>query len=183
MKTRKWARPVKPVHYAAGLYDSHRRCIHLFKDFVSGATRKELIAIGRSHRCDIRVDDLYASKVQALLEWREDRLGGAMWLHDKSTTNGVYIDDRLVTDPVALAVGMHIEFGRSLLIATQEKGSFPIDATTVSSLCRKATDLYGNYGIAAEHVGRSREFVRRMHIPREQRSARKKKAKSRKKRK
>jgi hypothetical protein len=97
------------------------------------------------------------------------RNGPVMWLHDQVSSNGVHINHQRVTRPVALVVGMQIQIGHTLLITVDDSGAFPIPAITVSEMCREAARLYGSNQRAGDHVGRSREFVRRQHIERDER--------------
>jgi hypothetical protein len=116
--------------------------------------------------CHIQIFDPYLSVVHAELRRRK---GGIMWLHDKSSTNGIYVDGERLTRPIALQVGMQIKLGHTVLIAADERGKFPVYGTTVSAFCRHATTLYGNMRLAGTHVGRSHTFIRLQHLPREER--------------
>lgn len=165
-KTRSSSRVVQPVkHSAAGLHHSQKRRTYLFQDFKLGSMPKQMLSIGRKHNCDIRLDNAFVSAVHAVLE----RRGDAMWLADHASTNGVYVNDERIEKAVALTVGMHIQIGHELLIATDEHGTFPIPANTVSDMCRKAAPLYGSMAVAGERLGRSRNFIARQRLPRDQR--------------
>lgn len=165
--TLKSTRPVEAkLVPAAGLHLAETRHNYLFDSFRVGNKIKAMLAIGRGSRCEIRLHgDPYVSRAHAVLS----RNGLIMWLHDHDSTNGVYINHQRITQPVGLMVGMHIQLGHTVLIAVDESGRFPIPAMTVSEICRKAARLYRSNKLAGDHVGRSREFVRRQHIEREQR--------------
>lgn len=166
LKTRDASTFVQLTSHAKGLHDTARSKAHMFDDFCAGAKVQQMLRVGRSTECEIRVQDRFVSLVHLVLQRRDD---GATLLHDHSSTNGVYIDGQRMAQPVALVVGMRIRIGHSLFIAVDADGSFPIAASTVSEFCRKASKYYGNNCLAAEHVGRSREFVRRQQLPRAQR--------------
>lgn len=149
----------QPDRLAAGLHDSGRAQTYFFDDFRSGTAIKRLWSVGRGVHCDLRLRDTYVSHVHAIVQRRKD---GAAILSDHDSTNGVYVDDRRLDEPVVLTVGMHIRIGESLFIAVDRTGSFPIAARSIPEFCRKAAELYGNNTVAGEHVGRSREYVRRL---------------------
>jgi hypothetical protein len=159
----------KPVEVllapAAGLHVAETRRSYLFENFRIDSKPKSMLAIGRGRRCDIRLDDPYVSRGHAVLV----RKGPVMWLYDQDSTNGVYINHQRATTSVALVVGMQIQLGHTLLIAVDKSGAFPIPAMTVSEMCREAARLYGSNQRAGDHVGRSREFVRRQHLERDER--------------
>jgi hypothetical protein len=165
--TLKSTRPVEAkLVPAAGMHLAGTRHTYLFDSFRVGKKIKAMLAIGRGSRCDIKIhDDPYVSRAHAVLS----RNGLIMWIHDHDSTNGVYVNHQRITQPVGLMVGMQIQIGHTVLIAVDEARRFPIAAVTVSEICRKAARLYSSNQLAGDHVGRSREFVRRQHIVREQR--------------
>jgi hypothetical protein len=165
-KTRPTSKLVQRVlpatQLAAGLHHSRKRRTYLFRDFKIDSIPKRLISIGRGKNCDIRINSDFVSEVHAVLERQED----GMLLVDHHSTNGVYVNGERVAGPVALTVGMDIQIGHELLIATDASGVFPIPAYTISDMCRKAATLYGSDTGAGEHLGRSRMFVARQKLPR-----------------
>jgi hypothetical protein len=150
---------IEPDRFAVGLHHSARSQTFYFDDFRVHAAIKRLWSIGRGRRCDLRLKDIYVSNVHAIVQRRKD---GAAILCDHGSTNGICIDGRPMDEPVILTVGMRIRIGQSLLIGVDRRGSFPIAAHSIPEFCRKAAELYGNNTLAGEHVGRSREYVRRL---------------------
>ena len=63
--------------------------------------------IGRSDDCDVIVSGSYASARHARLFYQ----AGQYWLEDLHSTNGTYINGRLVSLPVVLANGDRIRIG------------------------------------------------------------------------
>jgi hypothetical protein len=153
---------IEPERFAVGLHYSARAQTYYFDDFRVNAAIKRLWSIGRGPRCDLRVRDVHVSQVHAIVQRRKD---GAAILCDHGSTNGICVDGRLMDEPAIITVGMHIQLGESLLIGVNRHGSFPIVAHSIPEFCRKAAELYGNNTLAGEHVGRSREYVRRLRDP------------------
>lgn len=141
---------------AHGLHCPAQRKGYLFAAYEAAGNRRPIL-IGRGRTCDLRFDCIYLSKVHAIIKGCTD-LG--YMLQDNDSENGVFVDGVRVTRQVLLRVGMRIRMGRVELIATSERGSFPIEASTVTSFARKAGKLYGSCNAASRHIGRSREFVR-----------------------
>jgi pSer/pThr/pTyr-binding forkhead associated (FHA) protein len=150
---------IEPDRLAMGLHYSARAQTFFFDDFRVHAAIKRLWSIGRGRHCDLRLKDAYVSNVHAIVQRRKD---GAAILCDHDSTNGICIDGRLIDEPVIVTVGMRVQMGQSLLIGVDGRGSFPIAAHSIPEFCRKAAELYGNNTLAGEHVGRSREYVRRL---------------------
>lgn len=68
--------------------------------------------IGRSPECDIFLDDITVSRAHA--EVRED-LGGYL-LVDDGSTNGTYVNRRLIDQPELLADGDEVQVGKFRLV-------------------------------------------------------------------
>ena len=68
--------------------------------------RGELM-LGRSDGCDVVVAGAYASARHARLYYQ----AGQFWLEDLHSTNGTYINGRLVSAPVVLANGDRLRIG------------------------------------------------------------------------
>jgi hypothetical protein len=163
-RTRSSSTTEQPAHFAVGLHWPEKKRTYLFKDFTIGSMPKKMILIGRGSNSDLQLDDPFVSVTHVMLK----RRNGVMLLADQQSSNGVYIDGKQVTKPVALLVGMQIQLGHTTLIATDARGKFPIPVTSVSDLCRKAATLYGSDRLAGKHVGRSYKWIGRNKIPRPQ---------------
>ena len=137
---------------AFGLHDPNRRKTHYFHKYEDYP-----IIIGRDRRCPIRVIDLWVSRKHAAIEWQ----CGQAWIRDFGWGNGTYVDrKRIPTDHwTALRVGMTLQVCKSLLIAVDKDGSFPISARTIPEFCHLASVLYGSCGLAATHVGKGIDFI------------------------
>jgi hypothetical protein len=164
-RTRSSSTTEQPAHFAVGLHLPEKKRTYFFKDFTLGSTPKQMILIGRGSKCDLQLDDPFVSVAHVMLK----RRNGVMVLLDQQSRNGVYIDGKLITKAVALLVGMQIQLGHTLLVATDARGKFPIPATSISDLCRKAATLYGSDRLAGKRMGRSYKFIARNKLPREQR--------------
>jgi pSer/pThr/pTyr-binding forkhead associated (FHA) protein len=73
---------------------------------LSGATE-----IGRSESCAIRLQDTYVSQVHARLA----NANGSWTVEDLGSTNGTFLNDRRVGDPVAVHAGDVVRVGKTLL--------------------------------------------------------------------
>ncbi len=71
----------------------------------------ELLEVGRSATCSIRLDDAYVSHVHAKLYGRN----GAWFVEDMGSTNGTYLNDRKVTSAVEVHAGDRIRIGKTIL--------------------------------------------------------------------
>ncbi len=68
--------------------------------------------IGRSPACDIFLDDITVSRAHA-----EVRVGAAgIVLHDAASTNGTYVNRRLLDTPEVLADGDEVQVGKFRLV-------------------------------------------------------------------
>lgn len=142
---------------AAGLHVPAQGSSHLFEKLRNKGARTYIL-IGRRKTCHIRIDDLYMSAVHAVIERLEH---DAYRLSDCQSRNRVFVDGELLIGPIILHVGMRIEVGRTLLIATDARGAIPVEATSIKSFVRHAVTLYGNNSEASRHIGLSRETIRR----------------------
>ena len=171
LKTEKIAPPTPCVRFAKAIHDSHRARSFSFENTPSKSDLHTVLRIGRSGKCEIRIKNRATSRQHATLQLLPD---DKVMLIDQGSKNGTFIDDEPISGPVVLQAGMKIQMGNAIFVAVDERGSCPIRADTVSEQCRTAFTLYGNCRIAGERVGRSREFVRVQHLPRSQRSKRRK---------
>jgi hypothetical protein len=69
------------------------------------------IQIGRSEACQVRLDDTYASSFHARLFIRE----GDWFVEDLGSTNGTFLNQQRVTEPVAVGTGDRVRIGRTIL--------------------------------------------------------------------
>jgi pSer/pThr/pTyr-binding forkhead associated (FHA) protein len=73
---------------------------------LSGSTE-----IGRDNGCAIRLQDTYVSQMHARLADRE----GAWYVEDLGSTNGTYLNDRRVQEPVVVHAGDVVRVGKTVL--------------------------------------------------------------------
>ena len=64
--------------------------------------------IGRDPTCSLCLDDITISGQHARVYFEMKQ----WWLQDLASTNGTYLNDELVTDPVVLAEGDRLRFGK-----------------------------------------------------------------------
>jgi hypothetical protein len=69
------------------------------------------VQIGRAEACQVRLDDTYASAFHARLFTRD----GAWFVEDLGSTNGTFLNQRRVTEPVAVGAGDRVRIGRTIL--------------------------------------------------------------------
>ena len=70
-----------------------------------------VLEIGRAEACKVRLDDTYASQHHAKLSARE----GGWVLEDLGSTNGTYLNDRRVAEPVQVHAGDVVKIGKTVL--------------------------------------------------------------------
>lgn len=74
------------------------------------------LTVGRAGGCQIALpDDTFASQLHA----RVFRRDGRMWLEDLGSTNGTYLNAKVVSAPVALRRGDRVQIGRTVLEVTK----------------------------------------------------------------
>lgn len=67
--------------------------------------------IGRADECAIRLSDTYVSQMHARLYEQ----GGGWYVEDLGSTNGTFLNDRSVTQPVEVHAGDVVKVGKTLL--------------------------------------------------------------------
>lgn len=142
---------------AAGLHLQGSSKMYLFEPLCkeSGC---DVLQLGRSVKCQIRLPgDGFMSNEHALV--KRNRAG--QWiLHDKASTNGVFVDGKRITEPVRLLVKMNVRIGYTRLIAVDEDGLVPVSVRLVGEYCYRVTEVYGSHSAAARRVDIKREFIR-----------------------
>ena len=145
-----------PEERAAGLRAPNSRTVYYFKEFSTGT-----ITIGRGAHCDIRLTNDRISQLHAVIALKQDE---PAILRDNGSSNGTYIDGCRLYGGLGLVVGMQIQLGSpgldALLIATNARGAFRIDALDIPEYCYLARELYGNETIAEDFVRKSRKFIK-----------------------
>ena len=66
--------------------------------------------IGRAPEADITIDDEWASRIHAIIDWTDE----VIRIKDNDSTNGIYVDYRRV-DSAILAQGMPLQIGHSVM--------------------------------------------------------------------
>jgi len=69
------------------------------------------VQIGRAEACQVRLDDTYASSFHARLFTRD----GEWFVEDLGSTNGTFLNQQRVTEPVAVGAGDRVRIGRTIL--------------------------------------------------------------------
>ena len=64
-----------------------------------------------------------------------------------------------IDGPVALLIGMEVQFGRTAMTCTDAYGALPVLASTPSELSAKASARYGSHRLAADFLKRSHTTV------------------------
>jgi pSer/pThr/pTyr-binding forkhead associated (FHA) protein len=73
---------------------------------LSGSTQ-----VGRTDACAIRLSDSYVSQVHARLYGKD----GSWFVEDLGSTNGTYLNDRRVVQPVEVHAGDVVKVGKTVL--------------------------------------------------------------------
>jgi pSer/pThr/pTyr-binding forkhead associated (FHA) protein len=73
---------------------------------LSGSTQ-----VGRTEACAIRLSDSYVSQVHARLYGKD----GSWFVEDLGSTNGTYLNDRRVVQPVEVHAGDVVKVGKTVL--------------------------------------------------------------------
>ena len=147
------------VRPAVALHCPVRRKAFFFAEFKTLLGRpKRTLIIGRKPDSDIPMTDDYVSSRHALIKRQRD--GSALLLPD-SPKNGLYVDGKLITEPILLTVGMRLHLGRSRLIATDEFGRFTYSAEDYDDYLVRGGEYSGSNSVAGEMIGRSHETIRK----------------------
>lgn len=72
--------------------------------------RPGIMTIGRAPEADITIDDDWASRIHAVIEWADE----VIRIKDNGSTNGIYVDYRRV-DSAILAQGVPLQIGHSVM--------------------------------------------------------------------
>jgi pSer/pThr/pTyr-binding forkhead associated (FHA) protein len=67
--------------------------------------------VGRTEACAIRLSDSYVSQVHARLYGKD----GSWFVEDLGSTNGTYLNDRRVVQPVEVHAGDVVKVGKTVL--------------------------------------------------------------------
>ena len=156
--------------HASGLYVSQTRTAHLFTELCRAGRDERILTIGSSPHCNLQVHGRHVERVHARIE----RGRSASYLVDNSPRHTTFADGWQVIKPIPLLVGMVVYIEDALLVATDARGRFTMNAESISDLYRQAARLCGSYRAAAALVGRSHNFIRRQHEPRATRYRKKK---------
>ena len=88
--------------------------------------------VGRSHRCDLVVDERSVSRVHAMISWS----GGRLSVQDLNSSNGTYINGELLRGEADLCDGDEMQFGEARLrvrrIPNTQSERIPVDALTAA---------------------------------------------------
>ena len=156
--------PFEPiVQPAAGLHDPDKSRTYLFGQFVPpGAERMTPVSIGRSKHCRIQLRNKFVSRFHAIVEQKGE---GAYYLRPDQATNGVYVNDEPVFEPIWLLFGMRIQLGRALLYTCNADGRFPVCGLTMDEFLRNSGDMYGSNRLAGDRIDKSHSTVGRARMP------------------
>lgn len=69
------------------------------------------LLIGRGDRCQVVLDDQYASQVHARIFSK----GGSVMVEDMGSTNGTYVNRRKLTSPTEVQRGDQVKIGKTIL--------------------------------------------------------------------
>ena len=68
---------------------------------------KPVVTIGRAQSNDVVIDDSTMSRQHATIKWEEDRFR----VYDLGSSNGTFVGDQRVREPIALEDGATVRFG------------------------------------------------------------------------
>ncbi|WP_164984054.1 FHA domain-containing protein FhaB/FipA, partial [Cellulomonas endophytica] len=69
------------------------------------------VLVGRAPSCTLVLDDDYSSSRHARVFPHE----GGWWVEDLGSTNGTWVDEQRITEPVPLRTGVAVRVGQSVL--------------------------------------------------------------------
>jgi hypothetical protein len=69
------------------------------------------VQIGRAEACQVKLDDTYASSFHARLFVRD----GEWYVEDLGSTNGTFVNQQRVTEPIPVGAGDRVRIGRTIL--------------------------------------------------------------------
>jgi len=69
------------------------------------------IQIGRAEACHVRLPDTYVSQFHAKVFARD----GGWFVEDLGSTNGTFVNERKVAEPVPLSPGDHLRVGKTVI--------------------------------------------------------------------
>ena len=155
--------PFEPViQPAAGLHDPDRSRTYFFRLFVpAGAERMTPASIGRSKHCTIHLRNEFASNFHAIVEQKGE---DCHYLRPDRPTNGIYVNDKPVFEPVRLLFGMCIQLGRAKLYTCNVDGRFPVWGLTMQEFLRNSGEMYGNNRLAGDRIEKSQSTVGRARM-------------------
>lgn len=92
---------------------SPRKLVAIEGDGVKGMSWEltEELLLGRGERCNVRLEDAYASQVHARIFNRDE----TAFVEDMGSTNGTYLNRQKLTSPTELQRGDRVKIGKTVL--------------------------------------------------------------------
>ena len=90
-----------------------RKLVAVEGDGVKGKTwdLTEELLLGRGERCNVMLEDAYASQVHARIFSRDE----TVFVEDMGSTNGTYLNRQKLTSPTELQRGDRVKIGKTVL--------------------------------------------------------------------
>ena len=90
-----------------------RKLVAVEGDGVKGKTwdLTEELLLGRGERCNVMLEDAYASQVHARIFSRDEKV----FVEDMGSTNGTYLNRQKLTSPTELQRGDRVKIGKTVL--------------------------------------------------------------------
>lgn len=90
-----------------------RKLVAIEGDGVKGMSWElaEELLLGRGERCNVRLEDAYASQVHARIFNRDE----TAFVEDMGSTNGTYLNRQKLTSPTELQRGDRVKIGKTVL--------------------------------------------------------------------
>jgi len=117
--------------------------------------------IGRDPEADITIDDEWASRIHAVIDWSDE----AIRITDNSSTNGIYVDYRKV-DSAILAQGVPVQIGHTVMkIDFKDEAEIRLENDLLRNACIDGLTGISNRQHFMKRAAEEYSYARRNGMP------------------
>jgi diguanylate cyclase (GGDEF)-like protein len=117
--------------------------------------------IGRAPEADITIDDEWASRIHAIIEWADE----VIRIKDNASTNGVYVDYRKA-DSAILAQGVPVQIGHSVMkIDFKDEAEIRLEKDLLRNACIDGLTGISNRQHFMDRAAEEYSYARRNGLP------------------
>lgn len=117
--------------------------------------------IGRDPAADISIDDEWASRIHAIIDWSDE----AIRITDNGSTNGIYVDYRKVNSAV-LAQGVPVQIGHSVMkIDFKDEAEIRLENDLLRNACIDGLTGISNRQHFMKRAAEEYSYARRNGLP------------------